>query len=60
MLFSMGRILERNDTHGLAAQVRMHLLFDAGEEAVEVEIHAFDFGRAAHWILLLGEQKNIT
>ena len=42
------RVLERHDAHGLAAQVRMHLLLDRGEEAVEVEIQAFDFDGAAH------------
>jgi hypothetical protein len=39
----------------------MHLLLDAGEEAVEVEIQAFDFAGAAHgFALRRGSKENIT
>ena len=38
----MYRVLERHDAHRPAAQMRMHLLFDRGEEAVEVDIQAFN------------------
>src|ERR1039458_793367 len=44
----MYSVLERHHAYRLAAQVRMHLLLDTGEEAVEVEIQAFDFSRSAH------------
>ena len=53
-------VLERHDAHGLAAQVRMHLLLDRGEEAVEVEIQAFDFMGVPHDPLPWRSEKNIS
>ena len=53
-------ILERHHAHRPAAQVRMHLLLDRGEEAVKVEIEPFDFEGVPHDPLPRGSEKNIT
>lgn len=49
--------LKGNNSNWFTAQTRASLLFDRGEEAVEIQMKAFNLGRFSHVILFLSVRE---